>query len=130
VAAAWNVYLHEVTIDDARTIAATIREAGGGFRGLRALAFLLPERGRVQISMNLEDVRATSPMAVYQRIDALAREQGGRAGETEIIGMMPDELVLSAATDRLRLIDGGADRLLSRRLAKHLSGYDAGTEAI
>lgn len=127
---AWNVYLEDVAIDDARDIAATIRETGGGFRGLRALAFELPRRDAVQISMNLEDVRATSPMAVYHRIDQLARERGGRAGETEIIGMMPDELVLSAASDRLGLIDAGANRLLSRRLARHLSGNDAGTEAI
>ena len=127
---AWNVYLHGVTIEAARGIAAAIRETPAGFRGLRALAFALPRRDAVQISMNLEDVRATRPMDVYRRIEELAREQGGRAGETEIIGMMPDELVLSAATDRIGLLDAGADRLLSRRLAQHLTGNDAGTEAI
>ena len=127
---AWNVYLHDVSIEDARGIAAGIRETGGGFRGLRALAFALPRRDAVQVSMNLEDVRATTPMAIYRRIDELARECGGRAGETEIIGMMPDELVLSAASDRLGLIDAGANRLLSRRLAGHLSGNEAGMEAI
>ena len=127
---AWNVYLDDVGIDDARAIASAIRETSGGFRGLRALAFLLPQRDAVQISMNLEDVRATRPSDVYRRIDEMARERGGRAGETEIIGMMPDELVLSAAIDRLGLIDARAERLLSRRLAQHLTGSDAGTEGI
>ncbi len=127
---AWNVYVVDVTLDDARRIAAAIRETGGGFRGLRALAFVLPRRNAVQISMNLEDVRATRPMDVYRRIDELARETGGRAGETEIIGMMPDELVLSAAADRLSLTEADEARLLSRRLAGHLAGIEAGTEAL
>lgn len=126
---AWNVYLHDVGLADARRIAAAIRETGGGFRGLRALAFRLPRRDAVQISMNLEDVRATRPMDVYRRIEEMARELGGSAGETEIIGMMPDELVLTAAVDRMQLTDADARRLLSRRLARHLSGSDAGTEA-
>ena len=127
---AWNVYLHDVTVEDAAGIAASIRESGGGFRGLRALAFRLPGRDAVQVSMNLEDVRATAPVDVYARIDVLARACGGRAGETEIIGMMPDELVLSAAADRMKLLEPDDRRLLSRRLARHLAGLDAGMEAI
>ena len=79
--------------------------------------------------MNLEDVRATRPMDVYRRIEEMARAVGGSAGETEIIGMMPDELVLTAAVDRMQLMDADDRRLLSRRLARHLSGSDAGTEA-
>ena len=127
---AWNVYLHDVELEDARRIAAAIRETGGGFPGLRALAFRLPHRDATQISMNLEDVRATRPMDVYRRIEELARQYGGRAGETEIIGMMPDELVLSAAADRMQIEEANEGRLLSRRLARHLAGNDAGTEAI
>jgi len=127
---AWNVYVHGVELEDARHIAEAIRETGGGFRGLRALAFRLPRRDAVQISMNLEDLRATTPMAVYRRIEELARERGGTAGETEVIGMMPDELVLSAAVERMRLMEAEEKRLLSRRLARHLTGGGAGTETI
>ena len=127
---AWNVYLKDVAIEDARRIASAIRETGGGFRGLRALAFALPQRDAIQVSMNLEDVRATRPMDVYRRIEEMARACGGSAGETEIIGMMPDELVLTAAADRIGLGDAGVERLLSRRLARHLTGNGAGTEGI
>jgi len=127
---AWNVYVHELELQDARHIAELIRESGGGFRGLRALAFRLPQRDAVQISMNLEDVWATAPMDVYRRIEELAREKGGRAGETEIIGMMPDALLLSAAADRMQLIEARSERLLSRRLSRHLAGVEAGTERI
>lgn len=127
---AWNVYVHDLQLSEAREIAAAIRESGGGFRGLRALAFRLPQRDAVQISMNLEDLRAARPMDVYRRIEELARERGGSAGETEVIGMMPDELTLSAAADRMQLIGADNGRLLSRRLARHLTGTGAGTEAI
>lgn len=127
---AWNVYLYGLELAQAKAIAAAIREAGGGFRGLRALAFRLPQRDAVQISMNIEDLGAVRPVEVYRRIEELAREHGGRAGETEVIGMVPDELVLSAAADRMQLIEADSGRLLSRRLARHLIGSDAGTEAI
>jgi hypothetical protein len=46
---------------------------------------------------------------------------GGRLVGTEVIGMIPDGLVLPAAEDRLRLLDSSASRLLSARLAEHVS---------
>ena len=121
---AWNVYVGGVTFDDAAAIAAQIRERGGGFRGLRALALQLPRRDRLQISMNLEDLEATSPMEVFRRIEALVAERGGSVLETEVVGLLPDELVLSAAADRLRLTGATTRRLLSRRLAEHLAACD------
>jgi glutamate formiminotransferase len=121
---AWNVYLGGITFEDAAAIAAQIRERGGGFRGLRALALQLPQRERLQISMNLEDLEATSPMEVFRRIEALVAERGGSVLETEVVGLLPDELVLSAAADRLRLTGATTRRLLSRRLAEHLAACD------
>lgn len=118
---AWNVFVDGVSHEEAKSIAATIRETGGGFPGLRALALELPERGETQISMNLEDIEAVSPMRVFERIETLVAECGGQVTETEVIGMLPDELVLSAAADRLRLADAQPSRLLSRRLAEHLA---------
>ena len=47
---------------------------------------------------------------------------------TEVIGMIPDALVLPAAGDRLQLVDLRASRLLSSGLAGHLAGR-AGREA-
>jgi hypothetical protein len=39
----------------------------------------------------------------------------------EVIGMVPDELVLSAADERLRTAGLTTRKLLSRRLAEHLA---------
>ncbi|HEX7119952.1 MAG TPA: glutamate formimidoyltransferase [Longimicrobiales bacterium] len=117
---AWNVFVDGVPLADARGIAARIRETGGGFAGLRALALELPARGAVQISMNLEDPRLVSPLDVFEAIESLVAERGGRVIETEVIGMLPDELLLSAAASRLRLADAAPGRILSRRVLEHL----------
>jgi glutamate formiminotransferase len=118
---AWNVYVEGVSLEALREIAAGLRERGGGFRALRALAFPLRTRERLQISMNLEDLQVTRPMDVFGRIEARVEALGGRVTATEVIGMIPDGLVLPAAEDRLKLLDSNAPRLLARRLAEHIS---------
>jgi glutamate formiminotransferase len=128
---AWNVYVEGLTLEDAAAIARAIRERNGGFRGLRALALALPRRGALQISMNLENPEATSPLAVFRRIEELAAERGGSIARTEVIGMIPEPLVFSAAVDRLALDDARSERLLSSRVLEHLAGtgYPAAMEA-
>jgi glutamate formiminotransferase len=113
---AWNVFVTGISDEVAGRIAAAIRETNGGFAGLRALALRLPTSGRLQISMNLENQAARSPMDVFRRIEALVFEHGGAIEETEVIGLAPDELLWGAAADRLRLAAGTADRLLTKRL--------------
>jgi len=118
---AWNVFLTGVDLVAAKAIASAIRERGGGFRGLRALGLHLPLQDSVQISMNLEDPDATSPLAVFDEIERQAMALGGRVVRTEVIGMMPDTLVLPAARDRLHLPDLGPSRVLSLRVRDHVS---------
>lgn len=122
---AWNVVVDGVSGDEVRELAADLRETGGGFAGLRVLGLELPRRGKVQISMNLEDVERTSPFRVYRAIEAWLEERGGSVVETEVIGMIPDALVLPAAEDRLQILDPTGERLLSARLADHLAGRAA-----
>lgn len=117
---AWNVYVQGVALAELKALASEIRERDGGFRSLRALAFQLPRQGRMQISMNLEDLEATSPFLVFRAVEERVEELEGRITGTEVIGMIPDALVLPAAEDRLQLLDSRRSRLLSSRLAKHL----------
>lgn len=118
---AWNVLVDGITLRDAGGIAARIRETGGGFPGVRALALPLPSRGALQISMNLEDLDRVSPMSVFEAVEAQVAEAGGRVVETEVIGMLPDQLLLSAAANRLRLADAAPRRILSRRVMEYLA---------
>ena len=118
---AWNVYVEGIPGEALRTVAGALRERGGGFRSLRALAFELRSRQRQQISMNLEDLDTTSPFEVFRQLEDRVQAMGGRVTGTEVVGLIPDGLVLPAAEDRLQLLDFNASRLLPKRLAEHIS---------
>ena len=119
---AWNVDVEGLSYEAAKRIAADIREAGGGFRGLRALAFHLPGQGRLQISMNLEDPAATHPVDVFTTIEREATRLGGRVNGTEVIGLGPDALASPEAVRAMRIRDWSDERLLSRRVDARLAG--------
>lgn len=128
---AWNVDIEDVGLAAARGIAANMREAGGGFTGLRALALLLRGQNRLQISMNLEDPVATDPLQVFHAIERRVRELGGRVIGTEVIGMLPDQVSREAAR-RMRVRDWSEERVLRRRVRAYLaarSPLDAGPNA-
>jgi glutamate formiminotransferase len=118
---AWNVFVSGIDVGEARRIAAKIRERDGGFAGVRALGLRLPQQDLVQVSMNIEDVAATSPLEVYAAIEGEVTRAGGRISGTQVVGMMPDALVLPAAAGRLLVPDLGPARVLSRRVAEHVS---------
>lgn len=121
---AWNVDVEGIPVEDAGRIAAAIRESGGGFRGLRAMAAFLPEQGRTQVSMNLEAPEATDPMKVFRAIGAAVARRGGRVVGTEVIGLVPDAITNRvAATMGIR--DWSPNRILSRRVAGRVAA-DAG----
>ncbi|MCY3546463.1 MAG: glutamate formiminotransferase [Gemmatimonadetes bacterium] len=117
---AWNVDIEGVALAAARGIAAGIREAGGGFAGLRALALLLHEQNRLQIAMNLEDPAATDPLVVFRTIERRVRALGGRVAGTEVIGMLPGQ-VPSETARRMRVRDWSEDRLLRRCVQSYLA---------
>jgi len=123
---AWNVFVSDIDVGQARAVASTIRERDGGFAGLRALGLRLAGQDRLQISMNLEDPDRTSPLAVFDRIKAEVESLGGRVVETEVIGMMTDTLVLGDSVDRLQLPDLGPARVLSHRVANYVSARVGG----
>ncbi len=118
---AWNVFVEGLSIHDVREVAAALRERQGGFSGLRALGLHLERQDRMQISMNLEDPERTSPLRVLEAIESAVRERGGRVAGTEVIGMVPDALVLQAAADRLDLPDLVPSRILSQRVPSHVA---------
>ncbi len=121
---AWNVDIVGVSMGVARGIAAGIREAGGGFLGLRAMALELPKQKRTQISMNLEDAALARPMDVFQAIERRVRRHGGAVAGVEIIGMIPDS-ISAADAQRMGVRDFSGDRILSRRVQRYWSALAA-----
>jgi glutamate formiminotransferase len=126
---AWNVYVEDISLEALKAITGGLRESGGGFKHLRVLALALPETERLQISMNLEEPELTSPHDVFDAIENRVEAYGGRVIETEVIGMIPDPLVLPAAADRFRLLHPGESRLLSRRVSEYVSARETKSDA-
>lgn len=112
---AFNVELEKGDLDDARAIAAVIRESSGGMRGVQALGLLLPRKGRVQVSVNVIDVDAAPLVDVVAGVRRVAAERGVELGRSELVGLLPECAV--AAPELLGLDGLPDDRVLERRLA-------------
>jgi hypothetical protein len=80
--------------------------------------------------MNLEDPVRTSPLDVFTAIEREVGARGGRIVETEVIGMAPDALVHPGSVNRLLHLDLGPARVLSRRVAQHISERTGGRTEI
>ena len=81
---AFNVDLASDDVELAKSIAAELRESGGGPPGVRALGLYLPGRGRAQVSTNVHDHRAVPLAEIVERVRARAP-----VAEGELIGLAP-----------------------------------------
>ncbi len=113
---AFNVNLRTDDLDVARQIAAVVREAGGGFPGVRALGFALPTLGLVQVSMNVEDPERAALHEIVARVRAEAAARGVETAGSELVGLMPAGAAAAAAREALGLEDLDTSRLLEVRL--------------
>ena len=100
----------------AREIAATVRERGGGFPGVRALGLELPRAGLVQVSMNIEDWRRAPPHALLDAVSAQAALRGAEVVGSELVGLIPAGAALAAAGERLGMEGLAPERVLELRL--------------
>jgi glutamate formiminotransferase len=86
--AAFNVELDSGDIEVARSVAAGLRESGGGLPGVRAIGLLLSS-GRAQVSTNIHDPLAVPLGAVVERVRELAAPLGARPLAAELVGLAP-----------------------------------------
>ncbi len=113
---AFNVELRGGTVEDARAIAAVIRERDGGFPGVRALGLDLPGSGRIQVSMNVEDWEAAALHEIVARVESEAASRGVEVARAELVGLMPAGAAAAAVGAQLRIDGFDATRLLELRL--------------
>lgn len=92
---AFNVELATGDLAIAKRIAKRLRERDGGLQSLKALALPLGD-GRVQISLNVTDYRATPLYRVVELIRTLAAREKVTAGPSELIGCLPMEAVTAS----------------------------------
>lgn len=113
---AWNVNLATKDVHVAKRIAKAIRESDGGLPAVRAKGFDLADRGLVQVSMNMIDYRRTSLVRVFDEIHRLADAEGVAIAESEIVGLVPLEPLLEAASAYLKLGAFKQSQILETRL--------------
>ncbi len=118
---AFNVNLQTQDVAIAKTIATDIREKGGGMPGVKAMGFDLPEKGQVQVSMNLVDYRKTSPTEVFDEISRRATEAGVAVDGSEVVGLIPAAAAPEGFAERVQVIDWDPDLVIETRLAAHRS---------
>jgi glutamate formiminotransferase len=98
---AYNIYLQTPEVEIAKAIAKQIRESSGGLPAVQAKGFLV--EGQAQVSMNLLDTNVTPLHVVFDRVTELAGACGIAVDRSELIGLMPEQVMLAAAAHYLKL---------------------------
>lgn len=113
---AYNIYLGTTDLSVAKAIARTVRHSSGGLRFVKALGIDIPARGQVQISMNLTNYRRSAMQTVFELVKSQAAAHGVAVTDSEIVGLVPMEALIDAASFYLRLHDFDTDQILESRL--------------
>lgn len=115
---AYNVNLHTLDKRLANRVAFDIRERGrmkrdendqplldaqgepvwepGILKAVKAVGWVIPEFGCAQVSINLTDLDVTPLHVVFDTCDERARERGLRVTGSEIVGLVPRQVLLDA----------------------------------
>jgi len=117
---AYNIYLRSSDVEIARKIARQIRESSGGLPAVQAKGFLV--EGQAQVSMNLLDTDLTPLHVVYERVAALAAEEGVEVASSELIGLIPQKVLLQAAAHFLKLEPAAVERTIEAAMRRARGG--------
>jgi len=114
---AYNINLATTDLGAAKEIAKAVRYSSGGLRYVKALGFALPDRGIVQVSMNLTNVRKTPILRVFDLVRREAERRGVLVAGSEIVGMVPREALYDVASAALQVEGFSAkDMVLEERI--------------
>jgi glutamate formiminotransferase / 5-formyltetrahydrofolate cyclo-ligase len=114
--AACNVEPNSCDPDFARSVAAGLRESGGGLPGVRAIGLLLSS-GRGQVSTNVHDPLAVPLGTVVERVRELAAPLGARPLEAELVGLVPAAALAGYPADVPMRDFDPEQHVIERRLA-------------
>jgi glutamate formiminotransferase len=119
---AFNVDLAGDDLDAAREVARAVRERDGGFPGVRALGLRLPRAGHVQVSLNVEDWRASPLHEVVAAVEREAASRGLRVTGSELVGLLPAGAAVAAAGSLLGVAGLDPSHVLELRLLSDQPG--------
>jgi glutamate formiminotransferase len=111
----YNLYFDSTDVAMVRAIAREVRGESGGLKGVKALGVLA--RGRVQLSLNITDFRATPLSQVYRAVSRLAVRHKATLLEGEVVGLIP-EAACERESEWMRQLGGfdAQSKILEHRL--------------
>jgi glutamate formiminotransferase len=118
---AYNVNLATSDLDLAKRIARTVRESNGGLPAVQALGMTTGDPNVVQVSMNLLDTATTPLVTVYDAVRKLAAEAGVEMVESELVGLLPLDVLVATMRARTRMRGLTASQIVEARLLQALS---------
>jgi glutamate formiminotransferase len=101
---AFNVYFAGTDEPAAKAVARAVRASSGGLPAVRAIGFVVPERGCVTVSMNLVDHEMTSVRTAFDAVAAEAARLGLEVVHSEIVGLVPRAALAPGDAGHLRLV--------------------------
>jgi len=113
---AYNINLATDRIDIARDVARRVRHSSGGLPHVKALGIRLPERGLVQVSMNLTDYEVTPIEQVFDAVAREAAKHGVRVAESELVGLIPAAALAHTTPASIGLKGFTSAQILENRL--------------
>jgi glutamate formiminotransferase len=115
---AFNLYFAGTDVAGAKEVAKSVRESSGGLPAVRAIGFLVPERGCVTVSMNLVDHEVTGVRAAFDAVVARAGARGLEVLDSEIVGLVPETALGPGDVEHVRLRGFDPERQILERLAE------------
>jgi glutamate formiminotransferase/formiminotetrahydrofolate cyclodeaminase len=121
---AYNVYLGPASnLQIAKNIAKAVRGSSGGFRYVKGLG--LEVDGQAQVSMNLVDTEKTPLHNVFDFVKLRAEVEGAQVTWSEIVGLVPERVMIDSAVNHLQLRQFTQAQLLERQVREVMSGGES-----
>lgn len=118
---AFNLYLDTDDQTIAQAIAGRIRAANGGLPGIKALGLLV--NGQAQVSVNVVNFRQTSLYTLVEQVQQAAKQHNTSITHTELIGLVPQQALIEAALQHLKLPLFTQNLILEQRLGIATGDY-------
>lgn len=121
---AYNIYLGPASnLPVAKDVAKAIRGSSGGLRYVKGLG--LEVDGQAQVSMNLVDTEKTPLYRVFDFVKAEAAAYGVSPTWSEIVGLVPERVLLEAGARHVQLRGFSRDLLLETKVRGALAGGES-----
>lgn len=118
---AYNVYLGDKSnLQVAKEVAKAIRGSSGGLRYVKGLGMEVD--GQAQVSMNLVDTEKTPLHRVFDFVKAEAAAYGVAPTWSEIVGLVPERVMLEAGARHIQLRGFNKGMLLETKVREVMSG--------